>query len=70
MDASRSCILQALTDISSELNIRLKDQQTEGIFRFCQGHDVFVLLPTGFGKSMIYDLLPLLFDKIRGKSIL
>jgi len=66
MDAS--CILQALSDVSSELNIQLKDQQAEAIVKFCQGHDVFVLLLTSFGKSMIYGLLPLLFDKMRGKS--
>ena len=60
-----SCILQALSDVSSELNIQLKDQQVEAILKFCQGHDVFVSLPTGFGKSMSYALL---FDKMRGKS--
>jgi len=64
MDAS--CILQALSDVCSEVNIQLKDQQAEAILKFSQGYDVFVSLPTGFGKSMIYGLLPLLFDKMRG----
>ena len=61
-----SCILQALSDVCSKLNTQLKDQQVEVILKFCQGHDVFVSLPTGFGKSMIYGLLPLLFDTLRG----
>ena len=61
MDAS--CILQAVAEVSSEL----KDEQVEAILNSCQGQDVFVSLPTGFGKSMIYGLLPLVFDKIRGK---
>ena len=65
MDTPR--ILQAVTDVSAEFNIQLKDQQVEAIVKFCEGQDVFVSLPTGFGKSMIYALLPLLFDKMRAK---
>ena len=33
------------------------------------GHDTFVSLPTGYGKSLVYAVLPLVFDKIRGKNI-
>ena len=40
----------------------LKDKQKEAIFSFLQGHDIFVLLPTGFSKSVIYSVLPLVFD--------
>ena len=54
-------------DVSLELGLVLKDKQVEAIQKFCQGLDVFVSLPTGFGKSMIYGLLPLIFDRAKGK---
>ena len=34
---------------------------------FTQGKDVFVVLPTGYGKSVIYAILPLVFDFMFGK---
>ena len=43
-------------------DLMLKTQQKEAIRHVWEGKDVFVLLPTGFGKSMIYEVLPFLFD--------
>ena len=40
----------------------LKAQQKEAVKHVWEGKDVFVLLPTGFGKSIIYEVLPFLFD--------
>ena len=34
------------------------------------GKDVFVSLPTGYGKSLINLLLPLIFYRVKGKIIL
>ena len=44
----------------------LKNKQIEAVETFASGHDTFVSLPTGDGKSVIYAVLPLVFDKIRG----
>ena len=44
----------------------LKDKQIEAVTTFLDGHDTFVSLPTGYGMSLIYSLLPLAFDKYKG----
>ena len=44
----------------------LKPKQVEAIGAFISGKDVFVSLPTGYGKSAIYSVLPGTFDLLRG----
>ena len=44
----------------------LKVKQQEALEAFVFGKDTFVALPTGYGKSIIYALLPSIFDKLRG----
>lgn len=44
----------------------LKPKQVQAVEAFVNGHDVFVSLPTGYGKSLIYAVLPGTFDLIRG----
>lgn len=44
----------------------MKDKQIAAVCAFIEGHDTFVSFPTGYGKSLIYAVLPLVFDKIRG----
>lgn len=48
----------------------LKEHQMEAVTAFMSGSDVFVALPTGYGKSIIYAILPLLFDKVKGTKLL
>ena len=43
----------------------LKAKQHEVISKFVGGH-VFISLPTGYGKSLCYALLSLVFDYLRG----
>ena len=35
-----------------------KDKQKEAVVTFASGRDIFVLLPTGYGKSLCYSCLP------------
>ena len=44
----------------------LPPQQMEAIRTFMQGEDVFVSLPTGYGKSLIYSVLPYAYDELLG----
>lgn len=42
----------------------LKDEQQKALFYLLSGKDVFVNLPTGFGKSLIYQLSPLVAEEL------
>ena len=48
-------------------------EQKEAIRSFFEGKNVFVNLPTGFGKSLIFQCLPIVADVIhekpRGSSV-
>ena len=54
--------------IAQKLKIKLKEKQLEALLTFLTGRDVFVSLPTGYGKSIVYGIMPLVFDSIKGKS--
>jgi superfamily II DNA helicase RecQ len=45
----------------------LKDKQKVVVSAFLMGNDVLACLPTGYGKSVCYAILPKIFDKLRGK---
>lgn len=45
-------------------NIQLKSQQKECLAHLLNGTNVFAMLPTGFGKSLIYTLFPLIQKKV------
>ena len=44
----------------------MKPEQEELVKEFISGRDVFGILPTGFGKSLCYGCLPLVFDELLG----
>ena len=58
-------LASALEEASREIGIDcLKPKQREAIESFVSGRDLFISLPTGYGKSIIYAILSLVFDKI------
>ena len=63
-------IVDGLLTVRSRLDSkRLRKKQLEAVCAFVQGHDTFVSLPTGYGKSTIYAILPYVFDKLKGINI-
>ena len=42
----------------------LKPEQETLITGVCNRQDAFGVLPTGYGKSMVYTLAPLILDKV------
>lgn len=60
-------ILEATVNLGLQ---QLRPKQREALEAFVSGKDVFVLLPTGYGKSIIYAILPRVYDKIRGINII
>ena len=63
LDCAHSYALQRL----GTPNLILKPEQRSAavIESICNGKDTFVWLPTGFGKSICYQTLPFVFDKMR-----
>ena len=43
-------------------HVSLKDEQRQSIWHAFHGRDVFSWLPTGFGKSLCYQVLPFMSD--------
>ena len=61
--------LQAAVSSSIYLNINFKVKQVVCVEAIYRGRDVVAVLPTGYGKSLIFHLLPSLFlDKIKCES--
>jgi len=58
----------AINQSAASLGVQLKEKQREALLGFCQGSNVFVSLPTGYGKSLIYALLPLVFNLLYGMN--
>ena len=57
--ATEKAIVKAIDTACLEVKVKLKAKQRQSIEAALEGKDVFVTLPTGYGKSMIFHLLPL-----------
>ena len=60
-------IAYALLCLKQE-GLLLKDKQSMAVKLLSDGKDVFVWFPTGYGKSICYQLLPFVFDYKLGKT--
>ena len=60
MDFGRA-LSYALTMLD-RAELRLKEEQRQAIWHVYNGKDVFLWLPTGFGKSICYEVLPFMHD--------
>ena len=59
--------MDALTEAEITLGLTLKEKQKEAILDILEGKDVFCALPTGYGKSIIYGILPTAFVILLGE---
>ena len=59
--ASSTAVAYALSKVGKG-GLVLKKEQVQTIRNLYNGKDVFLWLPTGFGKSICYEVLPFLFD--------
>ena len=64
-EAVSSAIQRAATLMGYE---KLKNEQFNAVSAVLAGKDTFAALPTGFGKSVIYGILPLAFDELKGNT--
>jgi len=58
---SQNSVTYALSKLQM-LHLKLKEEQEKAICTVYEGKDVFVLLPTGYGKSICFQILPYLYD--------
>jgi superfamily II DNA helicase RecQ len=60
-------IKNVLDELSRKLNfcLKLKDGQSKALNSILDGNDVFAVLPTGYGKSLIFQLSVLVEERKR-----
>ena len=59
------CVFSALSQLQMA-DISLKKEQRSSMEAIFNGHNVFVWLPTGYGKGLCYQVLPFIMDCKRG----
>ena len=46
----------------------VKEEQKKIVESFVSGKDIFAVMPTGYGKSLCYACLPIVFDLLLGRE--
>ena len=65
--ADAGAVEQAMLEVASAMGFsELKEKQVGALLALVSGKDMLVSLPNGYGKSVIYGILPLLFDRLKG----
>ena len=63
-------VLEDVLRSSGQGNLILKPRQKEALQSIVfKGQDCLIVLPTGYGKSLIYQMLQSLFDKISARNL-
>ena len=68
MTSAKASIEKSLNVLNVRRETRkiiLKEEQDTGVSNLLLGSDVLAILPTGFGKNMIYTIFPLASQEIR-----
>ena len=67
-----SCLHSAINKSGLYSNINLKPKQTKCLDALYNRRDTVAVFPTGYGKSLIYQLLPTLLNKrnIRSSAVI
>ena len=69
MDRDSGAIERACTEAARSLGYQdLRKHQMLVVSSFLKRNDVFGVLPTGYGKSLCYAILPLVFDRLQGTN--
>ena len=66
---SEAEIESAFAVVASSLGYpTVRKQQLRVLLSYIRGNDVFAVLPTGYGKSLCYAILPLVFELLGTKD--
>ena len=66
--ARKDLIEQVAYEVARDVGYtQLKPEQLKAIGEFARGQDLFVSLPTDFGKSLIFGLLPVVLENLLQK---
>ncbi|XP_066928105.1 uncharacterized protein [Clytia hemisphaerica] len=60
---TESCVKEFLESLLGGTDFNVKQKQIEAVDSILRGKDTLCVLPTGYGKSLIYQMLPVCFEK-------